>query len=60
MAYHANGEVGEVGEDIKPAPRLHAPDLLLQGGKALREGDEVRQQHNLKRHINLKADTVQK
>eukprot|EP00965_Chrysotila_dentata_P039771 1321585-Pleurochrysis_carterae.AAC.1 len=60
MADHANGEVRQVGEDIKPASRLHAPNLLLQRGEAIREGDEVRQEHNLKQHINLKTDTVQK
>eukprot|EP00965_Chrysotila_dentata_P090338 2980764-Pleurochrysis_carterae.AAC.1 len=56
MAYHANGEVRKVGEDIRPASRLHAPNFFLQRG----EGDEVRKEHNLERHVNLKTDPVHK
>eukprot|EP00965_Chrysotila_dentata_P083513 2754661-Pleurochrysis_carterae.AAC.1 len=31
VADHANGEVGEGGEDVSPAPGLHASNFFLQG-----------------------------
>eukprot|EP00965_Chrysotila_dentata_P070010 2312341-Pleurochrysis_carterae.AAC.1 len=55
-----NGKVGEGGEHVKPAPGLHAPNLLLQGGEPVGEGDEVREEYDLKRQVNLKADAILK
>eukprot|EP00965_Chrysotila_dentata_P131286 4340062-Pleurochrysis_carterae.AAC.1 len=60
MADHANGKVGEGGEDVKLAPNLHAPNLLLPGEEPVGEGDEVRKEYDLKRQVNLKADAMLK
>eukprot|EP00965_Chrysotila_dentata_P118885 3931387-Pleurochrysis_carterae.AAC.2 len=58
VADHANGEVRKVREDVKPACRLHAPDYLLQRGRAIWERDEVRKEYDLQRHVNLISDSV--
>eukprot|EP00965_Chrysotila_dentata_P015251 504371-Pleurochrysis_carterae.AAC.1 len=54
VADHANGEVGEGGEEVKPAPGLHASNFFLQGRESVWE------EYNLKRQVYLKADSISK
>eukprot|EP00965_Chrysotila_dentata_P098443 3253999-Pleurochrysis_carterae.AAC.2 len=61
VADHANdGEIGESEEDVKPAPRLRASNLFLQGREAVWEVDEVGKEHNLEREVHLKAHSMRK
>eukprot|EP00965_Chrysotila_dentata_P259737 6213659-Pleurochrysis_carterae.AAC.4 len=60
VADHASGEMGGSGEDVKPAPGLHASNLFLQGGEDVWEGDEVGEEHNLERQVHLKAHSMRK
>eukprot|EP00965_Chrysotila_dentata_P258828 6213357-Pleurochrysis_carterae.AAC.2 len=59
-ADHANGEIGESGEDVKPAPGMHTSSFFLQGREAVWEGDEVGKEHNLERQVHPKAHSMRK
>eukprot|EP00965_Chrysotila_dentata_P062929 2084131-Pleurochrysis_carterae.AAC.1 len=47
-----------MGKDVKPPARLHPPHLLLERGKAIEEGDEVGEQHDLQWQFSLELNAV--
>eukprot|EP00965_Chrysotila_dentata_P203125 6181532-Pleurochrysis_carterae.AAC.4 len=49
---------GRMGEDVKPAARVHSPHLLLEGGKAIGEGDQVGEKHNLQWQVRFETNSM--